>query len=66
MSLAEFFIPSTKRYFSNNEHSSQEIALTNFLPFSSQKLSPEVGRTDYSQNLGLTYKRHEVTRNECQ
>ena len=31
---------------------SAEIALTNFLPFSSLKLSPEVGRTDWG---GLDY-----------
>ena len=37
--------------------------------FTSRKLSLEVGRTDwvrYSQNLGLTNKHHEVTRNERQ
>ena len=32
-----------------NDIYSAEIALTNFLPFSSQKLSPEVGRTDWDE-----------------
>ena len=34
---------------------SAEIALTNFLPFSSQKLSPEVGRNDWGRTWLYRY-----------
>ena len=47
-----------------------QIALTNifflFLPGSCHRKLAELTGYRYSQNLGLTNKRHGVTRNECQ
>ena len=49
----------------NDIYFKQESLWSIFFLFSSPKLSPEVGRTG-TQKLGLTNKRHKVTRNECQ